>query len=254
MGAIIAGLAFIVSGNPVVGIICGIASCLGLGLLNGFLVAKVKIMPFIVTLATMSITQGILNLVAVAAGIQIELQDPMFNYIGSGMVGIIPVSAILMLIVFVVGALILNYTILGGYIYAIGSSEKNTKLAGIKTKKYKIAAYAISGICMGIAAIIMGSRIILVTQESGGNSLLMECIAAVIIGGTSIEGGRGDMLGTFLGVIFMGIVSSLLVFLSIPAIAQDLFKGLIIIAAVFLNLLSKRIKDRTNIISVKQKG
>lgn len=242
MGAIVTGLVFLKTGDAIVGMICGIAACTILGIINGMIVTKMKIMPFITTLATMSVTQGILNLIA--AGIKIQLKDPVFSYIGTATIGVLPVYSILMVFVFVIGAVLLKYTALGGYIYAIGSNEKNTKLAGIKVDKYKISAYVISGICMALAAIVMGSRIVLVTQVSGGNSLLMDCIAAVIIGGTSIEGGKGDMLGTFLGVIFIGIVSSMLVFLSIPAIAQDLFKGLVIIAALFLNLLSKKMKEK----------
>lgn len=242
MGAIVTGLVFLKTQNAVLGIIGGIIACTILGLVNGIIVTKIKIIPFIVTLATMSVTQGILNLVA--AGIKVQLKDPVFNYIGTVTLVVVPGYSILMVVVFIIGDIMLKRTKLGGYIYAIGSNEKNTKLAGIKVNKYKIAAYVISGICMALAAVIMGSRIVLVTQESGGNSMLMDCIAAVIIGGTSIEGGKGDMLGTFLGVIFIGIISSMLVFLSIPAIAQDLFKGLVIIAALFFNLLSKKMKEK----------
>ncbi|MEA4854457.1 MAG: ABC transporter permease [Christensenella sp.] len=242
LGAIVVGLVFKGTENAIAGILCGIIVCMALGLLNGFLVTKVKIMPFIVTLATMSITQGVLNLIAMGA--KLRLEAPVFEAIGNGKIVGIPVSCIIMGIVFVVGALILKTTTAGGYIYAIGSNEKNTKLAGVNTDVYKIFAYLVSGICMGLAAIVMGSRIVQVTQESGGNTMLMDCIAATIIGGTSVEGGKGDMLGTFLGVIFMGIISSMLVFLSIPAIAQDLFKGLIIIMALFLNRLSKNIKEK----------
>ncbi len=93
---------------------------------------------------------------------------------------------------------------------------------------------------MGLSALIMGSRIVLVTQESGGNSLMMDAIAAAVIGGTDINGGKGSMLGTFLGVIFIGVINNMLVFLSIPSAAQELFKGMLIIAALFLNLLARK--------------
>ena len=93
---------------------------------------------------------------------------------------------------------------------------------------------------MGLSALIMGSRIVLVTQESGGNSLMMDAIAAAVIGGTDINGGKGAMLGTFLGVIFIGVINNMLVFLSIPSAAQELFKGMLIIAALFLNLLARK--------------
>ena len=106
--------------------------------------------------------------------------------------------------------------------------------------RYKILVYVFSGLCMGLSALIMGSRIVLVTQESGGNSLMMDAIAAAVIGGTDINGGKGSMLGTFLGVIFIGVINNMLVFLSIPSAAQELFKGMLIIAALFLNLLARK--------------
>lgn len=249
LSAIVMGLTFNATGNPWLSMIGAvIAGCL-LGLLNGLLVTKLHIIPFISTLATMSIAQGVLNVIAL--GSKFFLKHEVFSAIAAGGVfgSKFPISFAIFLVFFIIGEIILKFTPLGRYVYAIGSSEKNTKLAGINTDWYKLLVYLFSGIAMGIAAIVMASRISQVTQESGGNTYLMDCIAAVIIGGIPIEGGKGDMIGTLLGVIFLGVISSLLVFLSIPTIAQQCFKGLVIIVALLMNYISKSVKEKEESIS-----
>ena len=247
LGAIVLGLVFNKTGNPWLAMLGGVAACVLLGIVNGLLITKAKIIPFITTLATMLVTRGVLNVIA--SGSKFFLKDDVFTAIASGGVlgGRFPISTLIFLVFFAVAVVLLKWTPFGSYVYAIGSSEKNTQLAGIKTGRYKFFTYVILGVAMGVAAIVMGSRIMQVTQESGGDSYLMDCLMAVIIGGTAIEGGKGDLLGTFLGVIFLGIVSSLLVFLSIPTIAQQCFKGLIIILALLLNYASKQLKARQEI-------
>lgn len=241
------GLLFNHTGNPWLSMLGAVVAGGILGLVNGLLVSKLKVIPFISTLATMSIAQGILNVIAL--GSKFFLKHEVFTTIAVGDVfgtGF-PLCTLIFLIVFAVGEVILRCTTLGRYVYAIGSSEKNTKLAGINTGRYKMMVYIICGLTMGIAAIIMACRISQVTQESGGNTYLMDCIAAVIIGGTAIEGGKGDMVGTLLGVIFLGVISSLLVFLSIPTIAQQCFKGLVIVMALLMNYFSKRLKEKEDV-------
>lgn len=247
LGAIVMGLLFNSTGNPWISMAGAVVAGGILGLINGLLIAKVKVMPFISTLATMSVAQGVLNVIAL--GSKFFLKDPVFTTVAVG--GVFgtdfPLCTAIFLIVFVIGDVILKRTTLGRYVYAIGSSEQNTELAGISTAKYKMLVYVISGLAMGVAAIIMACRISQVTQESGGNTYLMDCIAAVIIGGTDIAGGKGDMVGTLLGVIFLGVISSLLVFLSVPTIAQQCFKGLVIIVALLMNYFSKNLKEKEDI-------
>ena len=238
LGAIVIGLTFTQTGNAGLAIVSGIAATMLLGLCNGALITKVKVVPFVTTLATMSLSQGILNLIS--AGKKLQLKHAVFSFFGKSSIGGFPISVIVMFLVFGAGSLILNHTRFGSSVYACGSNEKNAGLSGIPVVKYKILVYVFSGLWMGISALIMGTRIILVTQESGGNSLMMDAIAASVIGGTDINGGKGSMCGTFLGVIFIGVINNMLVFLSIPSAAQELFKGLLIIAALFLNLLAKK--------------
>lgn len=245
LSAIVMGLMFNATSSPWMGLIGAIIAGTLLGIVNGILVAKFKIIPFIATLATMTATKGVLNLLAL--GNKFFLKHKVLTAVASKAFLGIPIAFWVMLVVFVVCTLLLKYTKFGSNVYAIGSSEKNAKLGGIKTNRYKLIVYIISGIGMGIAAFLMASRIMQVTQESGGDSYLMDALSAVIIGGTAMEGGKGDMFGTLLGVLFMGIISSLLVFLSIPTIGQQCFKGIVIILALLLNYISKRIKEKEEI-------
>ena len=245
--AIVMGLIFNATGNPWLTMVGAIGAGCILGITNGLIITRLRVIPFITTLATMSITQGVLNVIAL--GSKFFLKDPVYTAIAAGgvMGSQFPISVAVFLVVFILCQLILKLTTLGRYVYAIGSSEKNTKLAGINTKHYKTLVYVLSGLCMGVASIIMASRISQITQESGGNTYLMDAIAAVIIGGTPTEGGRGDMVGTLLGVILLGVISSLLVFLSIPTIGQQCFKGIVIIVALLLNRISKVLKEKQEI-------
>lgn len=243
--AIVMGLMFNATENPWLSLVAAVITGILLGAVNGFLISKLNIIPFISTLATMTLTKGVLNLLAL--GNKFFLRHEIFTAVAAKNFLGIPICTWLMILVFVICTLMLNNTRFGSYIYAIGSSEKNAKLGGIKTERFKFCAYVICGIGMGIAAFLMACRIMQVTQESGGESYLMDSLAAVIIGGTSMEGGKGDMTGTLLGVVFMGIISSLLVFLSIPTIAQQCFKGIVILLALILNYISKKIKEKDEI-------
>lgn len=250
MCAIVMGLVFNRTGNPWLSMVGALLAGILLGSVNGILISKLRVIPFISTLATMSIAQGVLNVIAL--GSKFFLKHPVYTAIAAGTVfgssatGF-PISVAIFLAVVVICQVVLKRTLLGRYVYAIGSSEKNTVVAGINTGRYKIMVYMLSGVMMAIAAIVMASRISQVTQESGGNTYMMDAIAAVIIGGAPTEGGKGDMIGTLLGVIFLGVISSLLVFLSIPTIAQQCFKGMVIIAALVLNHISKILKEKEEI-------
>ena len=248
MGAVFVGVVFLETGNAYLSMAAGFAGCLALGFVNGFLISILRIIPFVTTLATMSIAQGIINVVGV--GKLMQLKDPVFSFIGKTSFGGFAVSGMILVVLLAIGFVTLNYTKLGSYTYALGSNEGNAKLAGINTRIYKLVIYMISGACMGISAIILGSRITLVTLSSGGSNLLMDTLAAVIIGGTSTAGGSGKMTGTIIGVVLLGMISNALTLLNVPAVAQDLFEGLVIIAALLLNTFSGRFK---NIVSLLQK-
>lgn len=241
-GAIVCGTVFTNMGNVWLAITAAILSCTLIGFINGVIITKMRIAPFIATLATMSLTQGALNMVG--SGLRLMLNHEVFNVIGKSYVFGISTETIIMIVIMVIGAVVLNKTRFGAYIYAIGSDEKNARLAGINVDKYKIITYSAGGLCVGLASILLGSKLTLVMQSSAGSAQLMDCIAAVVIGGTSMSGGSGKISGTFLGVIFLGMIGNMLTLLKIPTVAQDFFKGLVIILALTLSLISTLIQRR----------
>ncbi len=144
-----------------------------------------------------------------------------------------------LLALYAIGYLMLNYTKLGAYTFALGDNEEGARLAGIPINRYKTILYIMSGVCMGMAAIIIISRIALVASNLAGVSLLLDAVASVILGGTSINGGSGTVEGTLIGVVLVGMISNALNLLNVPPVFQDVFKGGVIILALYYQVLTK---------------
>jgi ribose transport system permease protein len=208
------------------------------GLVNGMIVAKTKVQPFISTLGMMSVLQG-LALIA-TDGRQIpNLGGPLFEKIGGGMVGIIPVPIIILLTVVIASHLTLRYTRWGRNWYAIGGNEETAFLSGINVNLHKVAVYIITGLLVGVAAVTLTSRIGAALPLMGSGYEL-QSIAAVVIGGVSLTGGRGNMLGAFLGVLLLGVISNSLNMLNVSSFYQYISVGIIILIAVIANQYSQR--------------
>lgn len=219
--------------DPVACMLIGIGTGAVLGALNGFLIIKTKITPFIVTLATMSACQGLLNLLYPEG--RVVLDNELFATIGFGTVGGgVPVTLVIMGVVFLIFLLILKRTKLGTYVYAIGANEKNAVVAGINVDLYKFFVYLIGGICVGLAALILSSRVGIIQKTSGGTSTMMDVITAVVLGGTSTAGGEGGLVGTLIGVVVLQLLTSALILFNVPAAGQDIAKGLLIIFALVI--------------------
>ena len=219
--------------DPVACMLIGIGTGAVLGALNGFLIIKTKITPFIVTLATMSACQGLLNLLYPEG--RVALDNELFATIGFGTVGGgVPVTLVIMGVVFLIFLLILKRTKLGTYVYAIGANEKNAVVAGINVDLYKFFVYLIGGICVGLAALILSSRVGIIQKTSGGTSTMMDVITAVVLGGTSTAGGEGGLVGTLIGVVVLQLLTSALILFNVPAAGQDIAKGLLIIFALVI--------------------
>lgn len=219
--------------DPVVCMLIGIGTGAVLGALNGFLIIKTKITPFIVTLATMSACQGLLNLLYPEG--RVVLDNELFATIGFGTVGGgVPVTLVIMGVVFLIFLLILKRTKLGTYVYAIGANEKNAVVAGINVDLYKFFVYLIGGICVGLAALILSSRVGIIQKTSGGTSTMTDVITAVVLGGTSTAGGEGGLVGTLIGVVVLQLLTSALILFNVPAAGQDIAKGLLIIFALVI--------------------
>lgn len=240
LSAVTAGAVFMDTGNAYYAMLAGFGLSLLVGLFNGLVISRIKIMPFITSLASMAIVQGLIQLIG--SGKLMQLRHLVFDFIGKRKVGSWSISTIIMLLVVGLGYIVLHHSKLGSYTYAIGSNKKNAEVAGVDVNRYILIVYALSGACAGLSGILLGSRVTLVTLNSGGSSLLMDTIAAVILGGVSTSGGEGKMTGTLIGIIFMGMISNALTLLNVPSVSQDLFKGLVIISALSLNAITSRNK------------
>jgi ribose transport system permease protein len=207
---------------------------LGCGLLNGVLVTLGRITPFVVTLGMMSIARGLTLIYT--KGYPISGFHTAFRFIGGGDLIAIPFPIIVFMITTVVAWIILTQMRLGRYTYAIGGNEETVKLSGINANLYKTIVYMISGITSAISALILTSRLNS-AEPVAGQGYELDVIAAVVIGGTSLMGGRGGVWGTLIGALLIGVINNGMNLLGISPYFQLVVKGVIIIGAVLLDRL-----------------
>ncbi|TDX51569.1 ABC transporter permease [Orenia marismortui] len=218
-------------------LIIGIGVGTLLGLLNGILVAKGKMQPFIVTLGMMTIARGLTLIYS--NGRPISGFDKAFRFLGAGHLLGIPVPVIIMFALLAVSYVVLKKTPFGRYVYAIGGNEKATELSGINTDKIKIGVYAISGFLASISGIILASRLNS-AQPTAGTGYELDAIAAVVLGGTSLAGGQGGIVGTIIGALIIGILNNGLNLLNVSSFYQLVAKGAVILIAIFLDTRSQK--------------
>lgn len=208
-----------------------------LGLVNGILVTKLNIPDFIVTLATMNIYRGIttvINATDVEALKNSMIQNEIFRLLG-GRFGLIYLVVIIFGIILLLSHYILNHTKIGLYTYAVGSNAQAAKLTGISFIKVKIFAFTYTGLVCGIAGVMTAARMMTATTEIGVG-MEFNVISAIVIGGVSLQGGRGDMLGNLVGTLLMSVINSGIVQVGISTYYQPIIKGAIIIAAVLFDI------------------
>jgi len=236
--AILAAGATVRWGFPVwVSLLLGIATGACWGLVSGSLVAWFKLPPFVVTLAMMTFIRG---LTYVYSEIAISARNvPSFTALGSAVVFSIPVSTMIMAAFFVIGAVFLNRTPLGRSTIAIGGNPETVRLAGISVVKGIIAAYVISGICAGTGGILLASRLGNI-QPSLGGSYELDAIAACVIGGANLAGGKGTVQGAAMGVLILAVMNNLLSLRNVESYWQWVLKGVIIIVVVLLHARSQK--------------
>jgi ribose transport system permease protein len=241
-GAITAGLIKhgieIPSGDLYIGftllgaIMVGLFTGAGMGAFNGFVITRFKIPPFVATLAVLTIARGLTLLWT--KGYPISVFGDNFAYIGTGWFVGIPIPVwISVLVIF--GAIILTTkTALGRYIYAIGGNESAAKLSGINIGKVKIIVYSLAGVLAAIGGLIVTSRLDS-AQPNAGMSYELDAIAAVVIGGTSLSGGKGSIWGTVLGAVIIGVLNNGLILLDVSPFWQQVVKGAVILLAVIID-------------------
>ncbi|WP_284645170.1 ABC transporter permease [Paenibacillus silviterrae] len=229
------------------GIAGGIATGALCGLISGLAVAKMKIPPFIATLAMMMITKGLSLVISGAKPIYFNdtpqfMDISMGSIIGSIVPGWdIPNAVLIFFGLAIIASMILSKTIIGRFNFAIGSNEEATRLSGVNVDRWKMVIYTITGVFSGIAGILMASRLNS-AQPALGVGYELEAIAAVVIGGTSLSGGKGSILGTVIGALIMSVLTNGLRILSVPQEWQTVIVGLVVILAVYADILRRKKK------------
>ena len=239
VGAVMACVGAVAAGLMVFSHLPGavaLLACLGLGilfgLLNGALVAFAGMPPIIVTLASMSVARGIG--LTYSGGRPISGMPEWINVFGRGSVMGISTPIIIMAAVYLVAWVLLARTPFGRHVYAIGGNEQATRLSGIRVRRIKVLVYVISGLTTAIAAVVFISRVSS-GQANAGTGFELDAIAAVVLGGTAISGGRGSVIGTLIGAALLGILNNGLNMMNIEPYPQLIIKGAIILAATYIS-------------------
>ncbi len=244
--AVIAGVVLTFWGLPLpFGVLAAVATGATAGLISGTLVAKMKIPPFIATLGMMLILKGLSLVISGTKPIYFN-DTPGFSQIATGsLIGTVfpaipvPNGVLILFVLAIVISWVLTRTVLGRYCYALGSNEEAVRLSGVNTDGWKMAIYALAGAICGVAGLLIASRLNS-AQPALGLGYELDAIAAVVIGGTSLAGGRGSVLGTIIGALIMGVLLNGLRILSVAQEWQTVVTGLIIIAAVYADMLRRR--------------
>ncbi|WP_159473902.1 ABC transporter permease [Dyadobacter sp. 3J3] len=220
----------------IVPVFIGLVGGLAIGAFNGLVITKSKVPPFIVTLGTMTIGRGLALILSNGRPIS-NLSDS-FNFIGGGNLFGIPFPIIILILAFFICSAILNKTILGRYMYAVGGNEPAARASGIRVNHVKMWVYTICGLLSAVGGILLTSRIT-TGQPNAGAGFELDAIAAAIIGGTSTSGGTGTMTGTLIGALLIGVISNSLDLLNVTSYYQQVVMGAIIIGAVVLDSMGK---------------
>lgn len=229
----IAGILLVNYQLPII-IVIPVALLLGmtLGVINGVLVSKVKLQPFIATLVTMTIYRGVTLILSNGLPIRnINKASEVMKFINRGEIANLPISMVIYLVVFVILWFVLDKTLFGKYLYATGGNEEAARLSAVPVTKIKLSAYAISGFLSALAALLYISRYNSIYPNAGQGAEL-DAIAAVVIGGTSMSGGKGKIIGTLIGALIIGILNNGLNLLGVSSFYQEVIKGIVILIAV----------------------
>ncbi|GAA5785083.1 ABC transporter permease [Chitiniphilus shinanonensis] len=225
--------------DPILATLVGVLSGAVMGCVNGLVVAKGKVAPFIATLAMMTILRGLTQVFSERSPIT-GFHSDFFSMLGGGYIaGLIPLPVVVMLILFAVFWFVLKKTVFGRHVYATGGNPEAAGLAGVKTNRVQIAVYTISGAMAALAGMILTSRLDS-AQPNAGLGYELDAIAAVVLGGTSLSGGRGWIFGTLVGALLIGVLNNGLNLLEVSSDFQLVVKGGVILLAVLLDRSGKK--------------
>ena len=206
------------------------------GVVNGFIIAYTGMPPFVVTLATQFIGRGAAYVYANGQSIRCLVDE--FNVIGTGYLGFVPIPVVISLVIFIIMVIVLGQSKFGRHLYAVGGNEEAARFSGISIKKVKIIVYTLSGIFSSIAGIVLAARMYS-GQPGAGQGAEMDAIAASVLGGVSFLGGVGKLGGVMVGILVIQFMSNGLNLLNVNSFWQYIVKGVIILAAVYLDIIRK---------------
>jgi erythritol transport system permease protein len=229
-----------------------------IGAINGWLITRLNVAPFIATLGTLYVARGVAllssdgrtfpNLVGNS-----ELGNTGFGYLGAGRILGLPVSVWLLIVVALIAAYIARYTPLGRHIFAVGGNERAARISGVRVNMVKMFVYMFSGFCAAIVGLIISSEL-MASHPATGESFELNAIAAAVLGGTSMSGGRGTIGGTIVGAFVIGILSDGLVMMGVSSFWQMVIKGLVIIVAVVIDQAQRKLQQRVALMQMAKAG
>jgi ribose/xylose/arabinose/galactoside ABC-type transport system permease subunit len=219
-------------------LLAGLAVGAAAGWINALPVVKLNLPPFITTFAMLEVTLGLSYIFS--GGQPVAVNNPIFSAIGTGAVFGVPVPVIWMIVVVAIAAVLLTRTRFGRYVVAIGGNEEAARLAGIATARVKTIVYMISGMCAAVVGFLYMARFSSGSPDTGTHDELLEAIAAVVVGGTSLMGGQGSILGTFFGALLIGLLYNAMNLIHVDSYLQKVVLGVVILLAVVLDELRKR--------------
>ena len=211
------------------------------GLINGILVTRGGINSLIATLGTMSVFRGIAYVSTGGASLQISNET--FRILGAGNIGVIPVPLVIAAVIIFLFWFILKKTIFGRYVYSIGGNSEASELAGIPVRKIKLICFVISGVLASFTALILASRLNS-GQPGAGDGFEFNVVSAVVLGGVSMNGGKGNLSGAILGVLILQVLTNILTLLNVSSFYQQIARGLVILIAVYLDERKRKAAER----------
>ncbi len=222
---------------PVVAVLAGVMMGVAIGLFNGLMLEKSGVQPFIFTLAMSRLLRGVV--LAITKGKNYYTIDSSFTAIVRSSVFGIPSLIIMFVVIVVITYFALNRARYGRYIYAVGSNEEAARLSGIRTHRIKVSAYVIAGMLSGLAGVLLTARLS-GAETNAGDGWSLDAVSAVIIGGTSLRGGRGGILNTLLGIFIIAVLNNGMTLMGVPTNYNQLIKGLLMLVAVLLDMSNRK--------------
>jgi ribose transport system permease protein len=236
LSAMVALLVSLMGAPALLAVVAAVLAGALIGLINGVLVAGLGLASFIVTLAALTYVRGLVYVGT--GGSALTPPEVGFTVLGQGSIGPVPVPVIIMILVFAVGWFLLNRTVFGLRVFAVGGNEEAARLSGIPVQRVLTWVYVISGACAGIAGVILAARLQSAVPDLGV-AYELNAIAAVVLGGTSLMGGRGSLSGTLVGAMIIGVLANGLVLMNVQSFYQLIIQGVVIVLAVLIDRLRR---------------